>query len=104
MIPPGGACGLSRRNFSKIQWARLRWAHFLFLAYAFFMTTMNPHEHLAALSREASLIGSSAALLGWDQEVLLPEGGRAYRGEQLALLALCHNLSAELNCKLAPFC
>lgn len=59
------------------------------------MTTLTPHEHLAALSREASLIGSSAALLGWDQEVLLPEGGRAYRGEQLALLArLAHERMA----------
>ena len=51
------------------------------------MTTLTPHHELAALSREAALIGSSAALLGWDQEVLLPNGGRAYRGEQLALLA-----------------
>ena len=61
------------------------------------MTTTNPHEHLAALSREASLIGSSAALLGWDQEVLLPEGGRAYRGEQLALLARLAGREAALS-------
>ena len=78
MIHPGRGF-FSPASFLKIEWACLWWAHFLFLAYAFFMTTMNPHEHLAALSREASLIGSSASLLGWDQEVLLPEGGRAYR-------------------------
>ena len=35
----GGGGGLSQLNFWRVQWARLRWAHFLFLAYALF------HDH-----------------------------------------------------------
>ena len=51
------------------------------------MTTMNPHEHLAALSREASLLGSSRCSAGMGSRSPPSGGGRAYRGEQLALLA-----------------
>ncbi len=45
------------------------------------------YDELVRLSREASLLGGTAGLLGWDQEVLMPAGGIAYRGRQLAQLA-----------------
>ncbi len=42
------------------------------------------YERLLSLGRELQLVNDSAALLGWDQEVLLPARGVAYRAEQLA--------------------
>jgi carboxypeptidase Taq len=42
---------------------------------------------LCAMLREASHLGSIAALLGWDQETYMPEGGNSARGDQKALLA-----------------
>lgn len=42
------------------------------------------YERLKTLSRELQLVNDTAALLGWDQEVLLPSRGVAYRAEQLA--------------------
>lgn len=37
--------------------------------------------------RELSLLNSSLALLGWDQEVMMPKGNNGYRGEQMSALA-----------------
>jgi len=45
------------------------------------------YDELVRLSREATLLGGTAGLLGWDQEVLMPAGGIAFRGRQLAQLA-----------------
>ena len=42
------------------------------------------YEKLSAKSREVQLVGDAQALLGWDQEVLLPKKAIAYRGEQMA--------------------
>jgi carboxypeptidase Taq len=42
------------------------------------------YEKLLAKGREIQLVGDAQALLGWDQEVLLPKKGIAYRGEQMA--------------------
>jgi carboxypeptidase Taq len=42
------------------------------------------YERLLALGRELQLVNDSAALLGWDQEVLLPKNGIAYRAEQMS--------------------
>lgn len=42
------------------------------------------YERLLSLGRELQLVNDAAALLGWDQEVLLPARGVAYRAEQLA--------------------
>ena len=54
--------------------------------------TMPAHyQRLLELSRETQLIGGCASMLGWDQEVLMPEGGIEYRGRQLALLAKLHH-------------
>ena len=35
-----------------------------------------PYDELLDRVREAGLIGSTAGLLAWDQETMLPEGGR----------------------------
>ncbi len=45
------------------------------------------YEALVAHTREAFLLGSTSALLAWDQETGMPKGGGAIRAEQLALLA-----------------
>ena len=37
--------------------------------------------------RELSLLNSGLALMGWDQEVMMPKGNSEYRGEQMAALA-----------------
>ncbi len=42
------------------------------------------YERLLALGRELQLVNDAAALLGWDQEVLLPRKGIAYRAEQMS--------------------
>ena len=49
--------------------------------------TTTAYDELVSLSREAALLGGTAGLLGWDQEVHMPRGGIAYRGRQLAQLA-----------------
>lgn len=57
---------------------------------------MTPYEELIHHVKEAGLIGSTAALLGWDQEVMMPPGGVAYRAKQMALLAkLRHAMSTD---------
>src|SRR5690606_18144044 len=53
-------------------------------------------DELIRRSREASLLGSCAAVLGWDERTHLPEKGAAHRGEQMALLArMCHQMSTD---------
>ena len=39
------------------------------------------------LARDARLLGSTAAILGWDQETMMPGGGLEHRARQLAQLA-----------------
>ena len=51
------------------------------------MTSTHPYEALLAHQREVALLGSSAALLAWDQETFMPRGAGDRRAEQLALLA-----------------
>ena len=51
-------------------------------------TTTHPaYQQLIERVREAQLIGSSAGILGWDQETFMPSGGVKYRGAQLAVLS-----------------
>jgi carboxypeptidase Taq len=47
---------------------------------------MTAYETLCQLAREITLLGSSASVLGWDQETYLPAKGIAYRAQQIALL------------------
>ncbi|MGE0431127.1 MAG: carboxypeptidase M32 [Planctomycetota bacterium] len=56
-------------------------------------STREAYNELIKLTREANLLGTSAGLLGWDQEVKMPPKGQKFRGEQLALLArLSHQM------------
>jgi len=45
------------------------------------------YVELCTLLREAANLNSVAALLGWDQETYMPEGGNSARGDQKALMA-----------------
>ena len=71
------------------------------------MTTMSPsvaatatsHPAVIAateLAREARILGSTAAILGWDQETMMPNGGLAHRARQFAQLArLEHGMATD---------
>ena len=49
-----------------------------------------------AMAREAHLVGSTASILGWDQETMMPAGGIEFRAKQLAQLAkMAHALSTD---------
>lgn len=45
------------------------------------------YDALMAIVREAGILGSTAGILSWDQEVMMPPGGVAARSRALALLA-----------------
>lgn len=45
---------------------------------------ISAYDRLLALAKELQLVSDSASLLGWDQEVLLPPRGVAYRAEQMS--------------------
>ncbi len=55
---------------------------------------MNPeqaYEQLVRRMKEITVLGNTAGVLGWDQEVNMPSANAPYRGEQLSLLAgMCH--------------
>ncbi|MHC4416635.1 MAG: carboxypeptidase M32 [Planctomycetota bacterium] len=53
-----------------------------------------PYDELIGLVKDASLLGATASLLGWDQETMMPEGGLEYRSRQLAQLASLHHRAA----------
>jgi len=42
------------------------------------------YDRLVHLGKETQLVADAQALLGWDQEVLLPRSGVSYRAEQMA--------------------
>ncbi len=51
------------------------------------------YEELKHLLREASLLESCGAVLGWDEQTYMPPGGSAFRAEQAGLLAgMSHGL------------
>jgi carboxypeptidase Taq len=49
------------------------------------------YDNLIKLVRDAHVLGATAALLSWDQEVMMPKRGVKYRSEQLAMLARLHH-------------
>lgn len=58
--------------------------------------TASPYNQLIGLVREANLLRSTAALLSWDQEVMMPKDGLEYRSKQLAQLArMSHELATS---------
>jgi carboxypeptidase Taq len=60
---------------------------------------MTPHDAYADLlrrCREATLLGSCAGVLGWDERTYMPHNGSAHRAEQMALLArLTHEMATD---------
>ena len=54
---------------------------------------MTAYDRLAARFARIATIGEAAAMLGWDAAAMMPPGGGAARGDQLAVLAgLAHGL------------
>jgi carboxypeptidase Taq len=55
--------------------------------------TNDPYAALAARFARIATIGEASAILGWDASTMMPPGGGAARGDQLAVLAgLAHGL------------
>jgi carboxypeptidase Taq len=52
------------------------------------MTNPSAYEGLAARFRLVATIGECASMLGWDAAAVMPPGGGAARGDQLAVLAV----------------
>lgn len=48
---------------------------------------MHSFSDLAGVLHEIGVIGSIDALLGWDEQVMMPAGGTTFRAEQAALMA-----------------
>lgn len=58
--------------------------------------TSKPYEELIELVADASLLGSTGSLLGWDQETMMPRAGVEYRARQLAQLSgLIHSKATD---------
>jgi len=54
---------------------------------------VGPYEELISLVRDSSTLASSAAILSWDQETMMPPKGVEHRSRQMAQLAkLSHEL------------
>src|SRR5215212_9157041 len=58
------------------------------------MAVQAAYDELVRRSREASLLASCSALLGWDEQTYMPRGGVEHRGNQMALLAGLHHEKA----------
>jgi carboxypeptidase Taq len=57
---------------------------------------MTPYERLKSSFARMATIGEAQAMLGWDAAAVMPPGGGAARGEQLAVLAgLSHELMID---------
>ncbi|HET6306305.1 MAG TPA: carboxypeptidase M32 [Rhodopila sp.] len=68
------------------------------------MTTVSAYERLAARFRLIATIGECSSMLGWDAATVMPSGGGAARGDQLAALAgLRHQalIAPEIEAELA---
>ncbi len=58
--------------------------------------TTTAYDQLIDHVKQVSLLGSTASLLGWDQETLMPARGLAHRTRQLAQLAkLTHQMKTD---------
>lgn len=58
--------------------------------------TATAYDQLLAHTKDASLLGSSGSILGWDQETLMPAKGLAHRTRQLAQIArLTHQMQTD---------
>ncbi|HYH63766.1 MAG TPA: carboxypeptidase M32 [Urbifossiella sp.] len=60
------------------------------------MTAADSYAELVRRSKELGVLGSCAAVLGWDQQTYMPTNGAALRGEQMAFLAgLAHGKATD---------
>ena len=58
------------------------------------MTASDAYAELIRRTKEAAVLGSCGAVLGWDERVNMPRNGSAFRGDQMALLArMTHEMS-----------
>jgi carboxypeptidase Taq len=68
------------------------------------MTNPSAYERLAARFRLIATIGECSSMLGWDAAAVMPPGGAAARGDQLAVLAglrHAHLVAPEMEADLA---
>jgi carboxypeptidase Taq len=62
------------------------------------MPSPDAYQQLLALSREASLLSATSALLAWDQETYMPTGAGERRADQLELMAgLSHERATDVR-------
>jgi carboxypeptidase Taq len=54
-------------------------------------TKTSSYDELMSMVREAGLLGSTGALVGWDQETMMPAKAVEFRSRQLAQLARLHH-------------
>ena len=54
-------------------------------------STSTEYDELITLVKQANLLASTAALLGWDQETMMPAKGVEHRSKQQAQLASIHH-------------
>jgi hypothetical protein len=52
-----------------------------------------------SLARESRLLASTASILGWDQETMMPPGGLEHRARQLAQLARQPIPGSAMRCR-----
>jgi carboxypeptidase Taq len=52
------------------------------------------YDQLIRRARELATLGSCSAVLGWDEQTYMPQGGAEHRGNQMALLAGLHHEKA----------
>ncbi|MEO6595063.1 MAG: carboxypeptidase M32 [Planctomycetota bacterium] len=63
------------------------------------MSAVATYDTLLAHARETALLGSTSALLAWDQETHMPKGAGEVRAQQLSLLAqLQHERTVDPRC------
>jgi carboxypeptidase Taq len=55
------------------------------------MNLQAAYDELVRLTRDASLLASCSAVLGWDEQTYMPRGGVEHRSRQMALLAGIHH-------------
>jgi carboxypeptidase Taq len=68
------------------------------------MTNPSAYERLASRFKLIATIGECASMLGWDASAIMPPGGGAARGDQLAVLAVLrhqHLTASEVEADLA---
>jgi carboxypeptidase Taq len=68
------------------------------------MTNPTAYERLASRFKLIGTIGECASMLGWDAAAVMPSGGGAARGDQLAVLAVLrhgHLIAPEVEADLA---